>query len=245
MTLRTSAAAALAAAALAASVVAPAHADEVDPAAPVVVNDEVTLWPGGSEIIDVLANDTDPGGADLATCRLPPLFSWNDDGPSVYVQDLSEFGEPAGTLGVGAYDDARGTHTIEYYVCNHTRLTPATLTVTIRPVAPVVVTKVPGEPGRIQVTNENDRRIWFVATDESGCKFDAEGPVRAHATRTFRVHRHTVGWSAFIGSTRWDINGVADRGYVRRIRLEGPPAPPVRDGMQCSYSYGRGAQPIG
>lgn len=206
----------------------PALADEVDPQAPVVVDDAITIWPGGSAQVDVLANDSDPAGDDLALCRLPAA-----PGPGVRtpvtVMDMSWLMGEGQPLWVEAAPNARGTHTIEYYVCNHTRLTLAHLTVTIRPVAPVTVVKVAGKPGVLKVTNHNDGRIYFLATDRTGCKSDGQALVPAHATKLVRVQRHRINWTAFIGR-----GGVADRGRVRGIALNAPAAPDGNPHSSCS-----------
>lgn len=207
----------------------PALADEVDPQAPVVVDDAITIWPGGSEQIDVLANDSDPAGADLALCRLPAAGP--GDRQPVSVMDPSWFLGEGQPLYVSAAPNARGTHVVDYYVCNHTRLTPAHLTVTIRPVAPVDVATVPGKPGMLEVTNHNDRRILFMATDRTGCKRDGQAFVGAHATQLVKVKRHRVSWTAFIGR-----GGVADHGRVRGIELNGPSAPEGNPQTSCSIS---------
>jgi hypothetical protein len=146
--------------------------------------------------------------------------------------DASQYGLPAGTLQVASRPNVRGTHTIGYYVCNHTRLTPATLTVVVRPVAPVEVTTVPGKPGRLRVTNHNERRILFIATDRTGCKLDGHGYVARGGTRTFHVHRHVVRWTATIGQ-----GGVADHGAVRHIGLSGQPAPDGSPNHVCSFGF--------
>ena len=208
----------------------PAYAEDVDPQAPVVVNDTITLWPGQSGEINVLDNDTDPAGDDLAVCRLPGLDLTSNRFPQVFALDASQYGLPAGTVEVGTSANAHGTHTIDYYVCNHTRLTPATLTVTIRPVAPVTVTKVDDQPGRLSVTNENDKSILLLVTDRTGCKRDAMVRVGAHDSRVVRVKRHRVNWVAMIGR-----GGIADHGHVSGIELDGPPAPAGNPHHGCSY----------
>jgi hypothetical protein len=200
----------------------PALADDVDPQAPVVVNDSISLYPGQEGRIDVLANDTDPAGDDLALCRVPGLDLFeNGHFPKVLVLDESIFGGPVGTLALQAMPGARGTHAVDYYVCNHTRLTPATLTVTIRPVQPVDVAKVPGRPGRLQVTNHNDRAITFMPAPPGPCLFGTMGRVGAGQTRTFRVNQHTIRWTAQIGR-----GGIADHGTVRHIKLNHPTVGP-------------------
>ncbi|WP_243057576.1 Ig-like domain-containing protein [Nocardioides sp. SR21] len=209
----------------------PALADEVDPQAPVVVDDAITVWPGESREIDVLTNDSDPTGDDLAVCRLPGFDIVSSQVPAVYALDMSVYGFPAGRLLVSSDDRTRGTHTIDYYVCSRTRLTPATLTVTVRPVSPVAVTKVAGRPGVLKVTNTNDQAIRFRATDRTGCRQDGRVRVPAHDSRVVRVERHDIAWTAYIGN-----GGVADRGRLRGIELAGPSAPQGPRGSGCSIS---------
>ena len=223
---------------------APAHAEDVVPEAPVVVDDAVTLWPGAYAEIDVLANDSDPAGDDLALCRMPPLWSPEDENPATAVSVLDEsiFDGPVGTVMVQAGPRARGTHVIDYYVCNHTRLTPAHLTVTIRPVQPVDVVP-PRMPDRIRVTNHNDRGVLFIATDKTGCLVDIHARVDAGETRTFRVRRHALRWYAFIGSG--SDRGIADYGTVRGIDLTRPSAEPGPDNEFCSYAWSRQLPGIG
>lgn len=206
--------------------VSPAHAADPDPLAPVVVDDTVTMWPGESITVDVLANDSDPGGDDLALCRLPPVRNGGDTLP-VVIWDRSWLGsdEPP-VLSVATGLRSAGTHTVEYYVCNHTRLTLAHLTVTVRPVQPVDVMKA-DVPGRIVVTNHNDQDVLFVAKDSTGCATDTRAVVAAGETRSFRARRHTLKWTAYIG------DGIADFGTIRRIELTRPPLPPEPDLVFC------------
>ncbi|GAA4364967.1 Ig-like domain-containing protein [Nocardioides caricicola] len=237
MTLRSLTAAALAAAVLAATPVAPTHADEVDPLAPVVVDDEITMWPGERTEIDVIANDSDPNGDDLALCRVPSVYGpdGEEDRP-VVIYDRSWLLGPPGVLQVATDRLAEGTHVLEYYVCNHTRLTLAHLTVTIRPVQPVDV--VPDRvPDRILVTNHNDQTIRFLATDRTGCKVDVRARVAAGETRSFAVRRHSLDWVAFIGQ-RGDL-GIADSGRVRHVELTRPPAPPGPQLQICLHAWSR------
>ncbi len=217
---------------------APALAVEVDPQAPVVVDDQVTLWPGEQTEIDVLANDSDPGGDDLAPCRVPSILGPDGDYLPVQVWDRSWIDERVGVLQVATALDAEGVHVIDYYVCNHTRLTLARLTVNVRPVQPVDV--VPGgAPGRIRVTNHNDRRIVFIATDASGCLTEVHAPVPAGVTRSFQVRRHTLPWFARIGS------GIADHGTLRHLKLDGPPGPPPPPYTLCFPELDRQLPGIG
>jgi hypothetical protein len=210
-------AAALAAAILGTTLLAttPAHAADADPLAPVVVDDTITLWPGQSRTIDVLANDTNPTDDDLALCRLPVADLSDGRVPRIMVDDLSPFGEPAGTLLVSTLPRAHGTMTVQYYVCNTTRLTPATLTVVIRDVQQVQA-GVADRRAHIEVTNPNSTKVRIIASDKDNqvCGAQILGGVRPTLTREFRVHQHSVRWVAVIGQ-----GGVAGHGRIRDIPL--------------------------
>ncbi|MCW2776250.1 MAG: hypothetical protein JWN91_4576 [Nocardioides sp.] len=223
---RTRALTALAALTLGATLatVTPAYAAEPDPQAPVVVDDTVTMWPGQVRLVDVLANDTDPDGdgSDLALCRFPdPDFSSGVIPPVLAMQYPDDTGELSGTLMVMADPRAQGTPTINYYVCDYDFLVPATLTVDIRDVAPVDVAKVPGRPGKLTVTNENEQPIHFWYGHPRASRPDAKVLVPAHETITVRVQRTRIVWIGIIGR-----RGIADFGYVNHIKLQGDPLPP-------------------
>lgn len=214
---RTAAAAALTAAAVLVSLAAPAHTLEVDPDAPVVMDDQITLYPAERRNMNVLQNDSDPGGDEMTVCWLP--LGSASSSASIFVRDFSLLGGgPPGELEVIPNVRARGTHTVDYYVCNHTTMTPATLTVHVRPVAPVEVAAVPGRPGRLRVTNHNDRKVLFTAVSYFGDDIEVDGWVGRHRTRTFRVERRYLDWTAQIGRDYGNM-GIADYGTVRGIEL--------------------------
>lgn len=218
---------------------APGTEPEVDPTAPVVTGDEITLWPGGYGLVDVLANDVDPTGDTLAPCRLPSYVTASGRARPVAVR-TDPFGElPTGTLIVDTANRARGVYAVHYYVCSHTRLTEATLTVTVRDVAPVDVAAVEGRPGFIQATNHNDRRILLYATDRSGCRVAADARIRAGATKTFHVRDHLIRWQAVIADET--SLGIADSGTLRDVPLDGNPASPIR-GKSCVVAWSIGRQ---
>ena len=225
----------LATVALSTAMLGVGSASAAESAPPVVVNDTVTLYPGQAAAIDVLANDVSPSGADLALCRFPQTDFLGSHLPSIVVtHDMAALGGTSGpgTVLVGLMPDARGTHVIDYYVCDETHLTPAQLTVVVRPVAPVEVRKVPGKPGRLRVTNHNDRPVRFCHAGRGAKRPDGRVRVPAGATRTVRVRRHRIDWVALIGSAPASVKGtalaspgIAGHGVVRHIKLRGKPLP--------------------
>lgn len=221
------------------------HADRrdaaaVDPTAPVVTDDEITVWPGGTARIDVLANDTDPTGDALAPCRLPSYLTANGRTRPAAIRTAAFDDLPAGTLIVDTSAHATGVHQVHYFVCSHTRLTRATLTVTVRDVAPVDVAPTTDRPGRITVTNHNEMKVFFFATDRSGCRIDAREFVGAGATRSFAVRDETIRWQAVVGDET--SVGVIGHGTLRDVPLDGPAAKPITN-RQCvtGWVFGRQA----
>lgn len=234
---------------------APAIADEPPP--PVVVNDVVTLYPGQSDSINVLANDSSPSGDDLALCRFPETGFSGNKLPPVIVSDIGSglfadldlgSGEP-GELAIVLMPRARGTHVIDYYVCDHTHLVPATLTVVVKKVEPVDVAKVAGRPGLLKVTNHNDQaiRLWF--GHPRALRPDGRVKVAAGETLKIHVQRHRILWVALIGAgsgkaSMFSSPGFADMGMVRNIKLKGKPLagpkkPNIEDFENLEDLFGR------
>lgn len=208
-----------------------AHALEPDPAAPVPAPDSVALWPYGTAVVDVLGNDTNPGdpdGSQLALCRMPSMDDMLESiSDPVSIMDADGlFGEPGEMMVSANKPRLAKPATVEYYVCNYTHLTKATLTVTTRKTKPVDVRKVPGKPGRLKVVNRNDSRVVLMwgsprSDEPSGAK-----RIPADGSRTIRVDSKRVFWLAFIGNDR--NSGLADRGVVRDIKLPDRPRKPSK-----------------
>ncbi|WP_182523319.1 Ig-like domain-containing protein [Nocardioides dongkuii] len=198
-------------------IVAP-PAGAAEGSAPVTADDELTVMTGGLGVVDVLANDTDPDGDDLAVCRLA-------DVPQALEVIPSEDGE----LAVGARRRA-GTWTITYYACDFDYLTPATLTVTVEKPLPVrvAVQKLPQRPGRLKVVNRSGFPVRFLWGSAQERRPDGAVRVRDRAV-IVKVQRRSLVWAA---SGRPATTAV-DRGVVRRIGLrqgaeELPPGAPSK-----------------
>jgi hypothetical protein len=214
--------------ALGAALAAPgAQAALPDPAAPVVTNDSVELYPYGSATVDVLANDTDPGdpdGSQLALCRLPALDIDDLFGSStpVMIADAgSVFGTPGELMGTSRKKLSQPVDS-EYYVCNYSFLTKAVITVTTKETKPVTARKVHGKPGRVKLTNHNDRRVIVMWSSRKG---DLLGlaRVRAHSSKVVKPTVKNMQWIAMIGGAR--NSGIAGHGAVRHIKV----APHTKD----------------
>ncbi len=207
---------------------APAFAAE--PPLPVAVDDTITLYPGQMTQLNVLTNDSSPSGDDLALCRFPEPDLISGKLPAVVVIDAGKIIGKTGDVVVMVDPRTSGTHVIDYYVCDHTHLVPAHLTVEVKTVAPVAVRKVAGKPGRLRVTNHNDVAVGFWYGDPRSDDPDGRVKLAAGETRTVRVQRHTITWMATIGAGSGKASmltapGIADMGTVRNIKLKGEPLP--------------------
>ncbi|NPC96456.1 Ig-like domain-containing protein [Nocardioides sp. zg-DK7169] len=213
----------------------PAHAEPNN--APVAGDDAVTVYATGMKYLDLLANDTDPDGDELAVCRIDRsparqvLFAAQGSLSSLSVADLlgldedelDELGplaEPGFAL-VATGPKARGTHRFTYYACDRTVLTPATVTVTVLPAPKVTVRKVAGKPGRLRVTNPSTLPMRFSwqraganhhtlpALPLRGSSAKGSGVVRvpAGATRTVHVKGPVVRWEAYGRNAGFMVEG--------------------------------------
>lgn len=197
---------------------------------PAVVADTISLYPGQAAEINVLANDSSPAGGTLALCRFPEV---DLDGPLPAVMAMempSILDGAAGDVIVSSMPRARGTHVVDYYVCDHAHLVPATLTVVIKDVQPVHVTKVRGKPGRLKVVNHNAEPIGFWYGHPRAERPDGRVRIAPGGTATVRVQRHRILWVALIGAgpgkaAALSSPGIAGHGVVRDIKLNGEPLP--------------------
>ena len=216
----------------------PAHAEPNS--APVTGDDAVTVYATGIKLLDLLANDTDADGDDLAVCRVElskaraVLFAAVGSVSSISLadtlrfdedEDLGIFGEP-GLAAAVAGPKARGTHRFTYYACDRTALTPATVTVTVLPAPKVTVRKVAGKPGRLRVTNPSALPMRFsweprgsrttlpaVPLRDSAGRAYGNVRVPAGAARTVRVKGPVVHWDATGRNDAFNLEG-----RVRGIR---------------------------
>lgn len=183
------------------SLAAPASA-----APPVAVNDHRTMYEGQSRSINVLRNDSDPDGDDLAVCRVQEpdtddYFAFAD-GDRIFVAVF------------GRVDEV----TITYYACDFETLVPATLTITVKETFRPRITKL-ARPGLLRVSNRNDKILKFLWGSFDEERPDGRVRVEPHDSVVIRVHRRKIDWIAFLK------NGVfLGIGHVRDIEL------PARDG---------------
>lgn len=171
---------------------------------PVTQDDHKWMYPNQARVIDVLANDSDPDGDDLDVCRLAPIPEDADYYVAVEDGSLLVFtGE--------ATDDI----VLTYYACDYETLVPATLTISFREIQPITVEKA-ARPGRLRVTNDNDRTVAFLYGSFDEPRPDGRVKVPAHGTVVVVVERHRIDWIAIIA--RSVLAGI---GHVRGIELPG------------------------
>ncbi len=178
---------------------------------PVVQDDHKWMYPNQGRSIDVLANDSDPDGDELAVCRVeePP-------------RDADYFVETNGDeILVYSGEDTGEDIVIDYYVCDFETLVPATLTISFREIHPIQIAKL-DRPGRLRVTNDNKRVVRFLYGSFRQDRPDGRVRVPAHDSVVIRVHRHKIDWIAILGRSVFLGSGT-----VRGIEL------PARDSQSA------------
>lgn len=171
-------------------------------APPVAVDDYRSMYPGQVRLVNVLRNDTDADGDQLAICRLGEI---DEDR---YYAEIVE-----GRLLVAPFGDSLQDIVITYYACDFDTLVPATLTVSLREVFPMKIVKL-DRPGRLRVTNDNDRVVKFLYGSFREERPDGRVRVSPNDSVVIRVHRHRIDWVAYMG--RDILVGI---GHVRDIEL--------------------------
>lgn len=180
----------------------PAVADEASDA-PVTKNDRIHVDAGGGAPADVLANDSDPNGDELAICRVEVP----EDAPLV----VDTFDDQ---LFVSSYGSRSATYTITYYACDFDYLTPATLTVKVTR-APQIVAEKLARPGRVRFTNPGDRRVVVLYGSRRADEPDGMTRIAASSSGTVSVMRKRLFYIAFVART----GAPAGRGFVEGITV--------------------------
>jgi len=183
--------------------IAPAQSADDQP--PVAVADAVTLLPGGSTLVDVMANDSD----DLdqqALCRA----RGNSD-----VEATADHGR----VFVNVPTDQPGDYQVQYQACDYDYLSVGT--VTVHAVAPqqLVVSKVVGQPGVLHATNPNPVRVLVLWAKPHARHLGGHFRLGAGKAKDFTVDSHRILWIALDPSSYWDDGSVVGYGRVKDIDL--------------------------
>jgi hypothetical protein len=188
----------------------PAQAAEGSP--PVAVDDKVKLRFGQPDAVDVLANDTDPDGDELAVCRLGPI----PKGLDVVSED------ELGLLFIAPRRLTAGRYTFTYYACDFESLVPATVTVTVTKAPEVKVQKMPERPGLLRVRNTAKFPVSFLYGSFREGGPDGEVKLAGRDSKFVKVSRTRINWIAIARRA----GGVVDMGTVRNIKLPPGTQPP-------------------
>lgn len=191
--------ASLVASTLALAAAAPAHA-----APPVVVDDEMTVYANTAHLPDLLANDSDPDGDELAICRIKEVM--NDK--AIFTNLL---GMPILAFAPGV----SGTFTFTYYACDFETLVPGTLTVHVKKnlKADVKLTKLK-KPGKVRVTNRSAFPLDFAWGHAEKARPDAAVRLGMKSSRVITVRRSAIAWIASNESY-----GAEKYGFLGGIKL--------------------------
>ena len=183
----------------------PAQADEATDA-PVTADDRVTVPGTTYRLVDVLANDRDPNGDELAVCRVQV--------PAEVPLHVEMLGEDVGNrLLVQPLDNRSGTYSLTYWACDFDYLTPATVTVTVKAVPQVTGTVVAGRPGRVRFRNPGARPAVVVNGAVRREQPDGEVRVAARSATVVRTTRRALFFTAYVPRTSEPVGS----GYVRPI----------------------------
>jgi hypothetical protein len=183
-------------------------------APPVATNDTASMYAGNGREVDVLANDTDADSPDdLVVCRLG-----KESYKRVFAESLGD-----GVVFVYSLPSAKpGTYTFTYYACDYEGLVPATLTVTIDPEPEVTAKAIPGQPGKIKVTNPADFKISFFYGSFKEPEPDGTVKIARNSSIILSVRRTQIDWVAY---TRQ--GDFIKQGKIKNIVLPPGTTPPA------------------
>ncbi|MCW2791886.1 MAG: hypothetical protein JWO76_984 [Nocardioides sp.] len=183
----------------------PATADG-ETAPPVAVDDSYTWYAGGSGFLDVLANDSDPQDAELAVCKVKA-----DEASEIGIAQLLD-----GQILAFTSPNPTGDLVFRYYACNDEFLTPATVTIALVRAEELRVHKIPGRPGKLEVTNRNDHAARFLwGNPNSSGELDGMARIPASGSKVVTVASKRVIWFGTIGREQ----GFAGFGRVHGIQV--------------------------
>ena len=172
------------------------------------------MFAGNGRDVDVLANDTDADSPDdLAVCRMG-----DETYKKVFAENVGD-----GVIFTYSLPGAKpGAYTFTYYACDFQSLVPATLTVTIDPEPEVTAKALPGQPGKIKVTNPADFKIryFYGSFTESGP--DGIVKIARNSSVTLSVRRTQIDWIAY--TRKGDF---IKQGRVKNITLPPGTTPPA------------------
>lgn len=227
MTLRTRVAGLTLAPLLLAGLAVAAPATAVPRSAPVTAPDTVSIARGSGELVDLLANDTDADGDELAVCR------FGDVPRGLEMSTSTEPEEGPGQVIVFAQRAKPGRYVVTYYACDFESLTPGTLTVVVtpNPMDRFKVRKLPNRPGKLRVVNRAPFAVslaWGSIEEE---RPDGRLRIAADSVRVIDVRRPSLFWMAI--NMRREAFKL---GVVRGIKLPPgvdalPPGAPDREAL--------------
>jgi Bacterial Ig domain len=181
-------------------------------AEPVTNPDTGKMWAGNAVVADVLANDSDADGDDLAICRI-------GESPS---RKLEAFVDGDQLIVLSAPGARPGQYVFTYYACDFETLQDETLTITIKPKPRIRVVKLDA-PGKLKIKNREGFRIELLYGSFREPQPDGTAIVGGHDSKVIRVHRTKINWIAF-HARKGDFLRI---GRVKNIQLPPGDHPPA------------------
>ena len=195
---------ALVAAALSLTLAAPTAASARDTdGMPVTADDTLDLDGSSGGVADVLANDTDPDGDELAICRITV-----PKGIPIYADAVED------VLYIQALENVTASYEITYYACDFEHLTAGTLTVNVTR-APEISAKKLERPGRLKFTNPGPKRVVVLYGNRNKNRPDGRVGVAPKSSAKVTVARKRIYYIAFVRRT----GALAGEGIIKNIKL--------------------------
>jgi hypothetical protein len=164
-------------------------------AAPVTVADTAAMYPGNLVEVQPLANDTDADGDELAICRIADSTYKRVE---LIDPGFDDDGEAGDTLLLIARPSAKpGTYTFTYYACDFQTLVAGTITLTINEPPAITAKALPGQPGKIKVTNPADFKIRYLYGSFKEPNPDGSVKIAKNSSVILTVRRTQIDWIAF------------------------------------------------
>ncbi len=208
---------ALVAAALSLTLAAPTAANARDTdGMPVTVDDTLDLDGSSGGVAEVLANDTDPDGDELAICRV----TVPEDIP-LYVDAVED------VVYVQSLENTTATYEITYYACDFEHLTAGTLTINVSQV-PEVRAKKLQRPGRLKFTNPGEKRVVVLYGNRNEDRPDGRVGIAPKSSAKVTVFRKRIYYIAFVRRT----GSLVGEGFIKNIKL-----PKTSDGRTQVATY--------
>jgi Big-like domain-containing protein len=153
---------------------------------PVTTPDSATVYQGNGVTVQPVNNDHDADNELLTICRLGTEH-YKGMSADFFQNDWEVFVDP---------NVKPGTYTFTYYACDFSTLVPGTITITVKKLPEVKVTKIASRPGHLRVTNPADFKVRFLYGSFKEDRPDGRLLIDKGASVVIPVFRTRIDWIA-------------------------------------------------